>query len=150
MALLPWGTSRRQTKRVSARDGRARVPSGTRRAIDRNIPIRATETLDMPKHKEQRRPPRRARSRTTKRQRRESKINGIRPRRTARQVRPKERRDEVAFQEMATGTTITATGTVLRLTRKPSKTPADKKRTFCTRGRHKEDGINHQSRATCA
>ena len=104
----------------------------------------------MPKHKEKRGPPRRTDSRTTARERVKSKVYRIDICGTAREIRPQEGGYKVAFQEVATRATITTTRAIFRFTWKPTKTPSDQKRAFHAGCRDVENGINHQSRATCA
>ena len=120
-------------RRVSVRVARRTwIPWGTRRRVNSIEAIWTTETLNMPKHQEKRRPPRRTASWTTKRQRGKSKVYRVRPRRTARQIGPEERWYKIALKKMATRATITSTRTVFRLTWQPAKTPTYQERAFCT------------------
>ena len=127
------GSAGDRQRRVSVRVARRTwIPWGTRRRVNSIEAIRTTETLYVPKHQEKRRPPRRTASWATKRQRGKSKVNGISPRRTARKVRPKERRDKIALEKVTARATITATRTVFRLAWQPTKTPTNQERAFCT------------------
>ena len=120
-------------RRVSVRaTKRTRIPRGTRRRANSIKAIRTTEALDMPEHQKEIWPPRRTASWAAKRQRRKSKIYGIRARRTARKIRPRERRYKIALEKVTTRATITSTRTVFRLTWQPTKTLTNQERAFCT------------------
>jgi len=92
------------------------------------------------------RPPERARSRAGRRKGGDSEINWMGIGGTRREIHPKGDRNSITIDEVVPGSSITVTKTRLRTTRKPTKTPANKTTSICTRTGHKEDRINTKKR----